>query len=474
MIRVLIVDDESLSRTILKKIVSEAGYSVSIASSGEEALKKINFSKYDVMLTDLNMPLMNGIELTEKVLQIEPDMIVILITAYGSIRTAVEAIRLGAYDFLSKPVNKDELLLVINRGIEKIKLVKENLLLSRELKKVKNVSYIVSENEKMKSVLKNATQLALTDSAILISGESGTEKQDLAKYIHNKSPRNKFQFISLDCSTMSDEVFELELFGFVKGYSKKTNTQNKGYLDIAENGTIYINEISKLNKDIQLKLLRIINEQQYSRLGEFKSRQTNARIIASSSFDLSNLTDDNKFNSELYKKLSLYEIKIPPLRERPEDILYYFNKFIEEFSEKKNMQIKEISPDVTRMIINYLWYGNITELKDVVERVVILCNDGIIKKELFPENILEVEQYKDLYSNNNYKANKAKAVRDFEVNFIKKYLKLCKGNISEVARVIGFHQISLRQKISKLGIDTKEFTDKKIKNEKTNKNKKQN
>lgn len=459
--RVLIVDDESLSRTILKKIVSDAGYSVTLANNGEEALKKIGFSKFDIMLTDLNMPVMNGIELTEKVLLLEPDMIVILITAYGSIRTAVEAIRLGAFDFLSKPVNKDELLLIISRGIEKVSLIKENILLSRELKKVKNIPYIVSENEKMKNILDKAKQIALSDSVVLITGENGTEKQDLAKFIHYNSQRNKNQFVTIDCNSMEDEIIESELFGNIKGYSKKLNTPRKGYFDIAEKGTIYINEISRLNLQIQSKLFRTLNERQFSRLGESKTHHTNIRIIASTSFRLKNFLSEKKFNEELYKKLSLFEIEIPGLKERPEDILYFFNKYIEEFSLRKNMPIKEVHPDVTRMIINYLWPGNLTELKNVTERIVILCTNGIITKDLFPENILEVDQYKDLYSNSNYKTNKSKAVREFEVNFIKKYLKLCKGNISEVARVIGFHQISLRQKISKLGINPKEYVIKK-------------
>jgi DNA-binding NtrC family response regulator len=458
--RVIIVDDESSSRAILKKIVSDAGYTVTVASSGEEALKKISASRFDIMLTDLNMPLMNGIELTAKALQLESDMIVILITAYGSIRTAVEAIRLGAFDFLSKPVNKEELLLIISRGVEKLSLIKENILLSRELKKVKNVPYLITENERMKSILQNAKQIAMSDSAVLITGEKGTEKQEFAKFIHNSSSRNKYQFVSIDCTAMSDDIIESELFGHIKGYSKNFVTAHKGYLDIAERGTIFINEISRLSMHIQLKLLRVLNEEQFSRLGEFKTHHTNARIIASSSVDLSKLVTDKKFNEELYKKLALFEINIPGLRERPEDILYLFNTFIEEYSLKKNMPIKEVQADVTRMIINYLWPGNITELRNVAERVVILCNDGIIRKEHFPENIIEVDQYKDLYANSNYKKNKAKAVNDFEVNFIKKYLKLCKGNISEVARVIGFHQISLRQKISKLGINPKEYSDK--------------
>jgi DNA-binding NtrC family response regulator len=461
--RVIIVDDESSSRVILKKIISDAGYSVTLASSGEEALKKISASKFDIMLTDLNMPLMNGIELTERTLQLEPDMIVILITAYGSIRTAVDAIRLGAFDFLSKPVNKEELLLIMSRGIEKESLINENILLSRELKKIKNVPYFVSENEKMKDVFNNAKQIALSDSVVLISGEDGTEKQDLAKFIHYNSPRNKFQFINIDCTSMADDIIETELFGNIKGYSKKFVASNKGYFDIAERGTIYINEISRLSHHLQLKLLRVLNEMQFSRLGEFKVHLTNVRIIASTSSNLKELVSEKKFNEELYKKLGIFEIKIPALRERPEDILYYFNKFLDEYSVKKNMPIKEIDPDVTRMIINYLWPGNITELRNVTERVVILCNNGIINKELFPENVIEVDRFKDLYTNCNYKANKVKSVKEFEVNFIKKYLKLCKGNISEVARVIGFHQISLRQKISKLGINPKEFAVKKTK-----------
>lgn len=468
MIKVLIVDDESLSRTILKKIVSDAGYMVTVAGNGEEALKKLNASKFDIMLTDLNMPVMNGIELTQKALKIEPDMIVILITAYGSIRTAVEAIKLGAYDFLPKPVNKDELLLIINHAIEKVSLMKENILLNRELTKMKNVPYVVSENEKMKNVLDKAKQIAISDSAVLITGEDGTEKHELAKFVHYNSKRRENQFITIDCNTLDEDIIESELFGNIKGFSKRLNAPRRGYLEIAEQGTVYINEISRLNLKVQSKLLRILNEQQFSKLGESKTHVTNVRVIASSSESLKNYVSEKKFNEELYKKLNLFEIEIQPLRERPEDILYFFNKFLEEFSVRKNMHIKDINPDVTRMIINYLWPGNLTELRNVTERVVILCSNGVLTKNLFPENIIEVDQYRDLFTNSSYKTNKAKAVREFEVNFIKKYLKLCKGNISEVARVIGFHQISLRQKIYKLGINPKEYAVKIKTNDKKN------
>jgi DNA-binding NtrC family response regulator len=211
---------------------------------------------------------------------------------------------------------------------------------------------------------------------------------------------------------------------------------------------------------LQLKLLRVLKEGVYTKAGDLKTQSTSARFIISTTIDLEQLVIERKFNEELYKKLKLYELYMPALRERPEDIIFYFNYFLNYYASIKNLKIKEILPDVTRLIINYVWPGNITELKNVAERAVILSDNSIITKSLFPANIQEVDQYRDLFSNNNYKVNKNKAIRDFEISFLKKYLKLCKGNISETARVINFHQISLRQKIAKLKINPKEFIQK--------------
>ena len=458
--KILVVDDEPTARTLLKRLLSNSGYNVTLASSGTEAIKKVNSTKFDAVLTDLNMPEMSGVELTEKILELEPDMIVILITAYGTIRSAIESIRAGAFEYLSKPINKDELLLILNRAFEKESLIKENILLSRELDKITDIKYIESESEKIKSIKDYASHIAKSKNTIFISGEVGTGKKELANFIHKESSRNKYRFVTIDCTTLPEHAIESELFGHVKGAFKKAVTSHKGYLEIAEKGTIYINEISRLDKQVQLKLLRVLKDGVFTRMGDFKIQNTSARIIVSSTVDIENLVKEHKFNEELYKKLKLYELYLPSLRERPEDIIFYFNSFIREFAANKNLVVKEISPDVMRLIINYFWPGNISEVRNIAERAAMLCDNGIITKNLFPDYIQEVDQYRDLFSNSNYMVNKNKIVRDFEVSFIKKYLKLCKGNISETARVINFHQISLRQKISKLGINPKEFIQK--------------
>jgi DNA-binding NtrC family response regulator len=458
--KILVVDDESTARLLLKKILTAAGYNVSLASNGIEAVKKINNSKYDAVITDLNMPEMSGVELTKKILENEPDMIVILITAFGSIRSAIDSIRSGAFEYLTKPVDKEELLLTLNRGFEKVSLIKENILLSRELDKIKESPISETDSEKVKNIKEYASTIAQSNNAVLITGEAGTGKRELALHIHLNSPRKKYRFITIDCTTLPENSIESELFGHVKGSSKKATTAHKGYLEIAERGTIYINEISKFNNLLQLKLLRVLKEGVYTKAGDLKTQSTSARFIISTTIDLEQLVIERKFNEELYKKLKLYELYMPALRERPEDIIFYFNYFLNYYASIKNLKIKEILPDVTRLIINYVWPGNITELKNVAERAVILSDNSIITKSLFPANIQEVDQYRDLFSNNNYKVNKNKAIRDFEISFLKKYLKLCKGNISETARVINFHQISLRQKIAKLKINPKEFIQK--------------
>lgn len=455
--KILVVDDESTARALLKKILSEVGFNVILASSGSEAIKKIELTKFDAVLTDLNMPEMSGVELTKKILELEPEMIVILLTGFGTIRSAIDSIKAGAYEYLTKPINKDELILVFNRAFEKDALINENILLTRELDKILEFNQIDSDSEKMRSIKECASHIAKSNNAILITGETGTGKKELAKFIHNESERSHFRFVTIDCTTIPENLIESELFGHVKGAFKKAVTSHKGYLELTENGTIYINEITHLNKQIQLKLLRVLKERVFTKAGDYKLQNTSARIIVSSTVNLEKFVNEGRFNEELFKILKLYELNIPSLKERPEDIIFYFNNFIKNFAASKNFRIKEISADVTRMIINYLWPGNITELRYIAERAVMLCSNGVITKNLFPDYIQEVDEYRDLYSNSNYKVNKDKAVREFEIAFIKKYLRLCKGNISETARVINFHQISLRQKIVKLGINPKEF-----------------
>jgi len=455
--KILVVDDEKTSQVILKKVLSGADFEVKSVSSGNEALKEIKNVRYDVILTDLNMPKMSGIELTKKVLKIEPDIIVILITAYGTIRSAVEAIRLGAFDYLTKPVNKKELLLAVERGMERVSLIKENILLRQELEKVEKDTEFLTDNDKILEILDEAKLVANSDSTILITGENGTGKEFLAKFTHDSSPRNKHQFVTVNCSTIPRHLLESELFGHVKGAFKGAENDHKGYFEIAENGTIFLDEITSIDPLLQIKFLRVIQEGQFVKQGDTKTQSTNARIIASTSFELDKLIKDGSFNEDLYYKLNVFEFHLPSLRERPEDIIYYFKRFVADSAIKNNKNIKEISPDVKKILINYRWPGNISELRNIAERATILCEGNKITIAQLPDNIISTEQYRELVTTNDFNKNKSATIKEFEINFIKKYLKLNKGNVTATARDISFHPVTLRQKIAKLGINPKEF-----------------
>ena len=451
------VDDEKTTQKILKKILTNAGFDVTTTSNGKDALKKIQEIEFDIMVTDLNMPRLNGIELTRKVLKIEPYLIVIFITAFGTIRSAVEAIKIGAFDYLTKPIDNKELLLSVNRGINKLSILRENVLLKKQLQKEKAEFEFLSENEKIKSILEESNAVAKSNSTVLIYGEKGTGKEHLARYIHNRSKRRGNQFVCVDCSSLPSEIIEIELFGTIENPVKNITDTRMGYFETVENGTIFLSEISYLDAMLQLKILKVIEEKQYSRVGDNKLLTTSTRIIASTSENLQKLVTEGKFSQNLYYKINVFEFDLPCLKDRPEDILLYFNNFVEYFSHSNSKKIKDLTPEVKKIIINYNWPGNVLELRNVAERATILCEEEYIKKEHLPSKICETEEVKELIISRSFNVNKRAMVREFETNYIKKFLKIHKGNISAVSRDIGFHAVTLRQKISKLGIDPKEF-----------------
>lgn len=455
--KILVVDDEKTTQKILKKVLENYGYEVSTSPNGKDALKKIKEIKFDVLLTDLNMPHINGIELTKKVLKIEPGIIVILITAYGTIRSAVEAIKLGAYDYLTKPIDNKELLLSISSGINKTLILKENILLKKQLDKTKTEFEFLSENEKIKSILDEANAVAKSNSAVLIFGEKGTGKEHLARYIHNKSSRSVNQFINVDCASIPKEMIEVELFGEISTQSKNNSNVRMGYFESAENGTIFLSEISSLDSLMQLKILKVIEDKQFSRIGDNKILNTSARIIASTSENLEKLVFEGKFNQNLFYKINVFEFDLPALKDRPEDILLYFLNFVKFFANANSKNIKDLTPDVKKIIINYSWPGNVLELRNVAERAAILCEEEYIQKEHLPLKICEVDSVRELIVSKDFNENKRAMVREFETNYIKRFLRIHKGNVTAVSRDINFHPVTLRQKIAKLGIDPKEF-----------------
>lgn len=459
MAKILVVDDEITSITILKKVLEDAGHRVSTVSDGNMAMEKIKEFKYDIMLTDFNMPGMNGVELTEQAVKIEPDMIVILITAFATIRSAVDAIRFGAFDYLTKPVNKEELLLAIDRGMERVSLVHENLLLKHKLEQVETSGEAEEDyataNKEIKIMLSEAKKVAKTDSTVLISGANGTGKEVLAKLIHKNSLRKDQQFVVINCAAIPTQLLESELFGHAKGSFTGAIKDHKGYFEIADNGTIFLDEIGEIDIMLQVKLLRVLQEREFSKVGDTRTQTTNVRIIAATNQDLKKMIADGKFREDLYYRLNVFEFYLLSLKERTEDIEFYFERFLKEFSIANKKKMPTVEKNVRDFLLSYTWPGNIRELKNVAERVSILCENNKITSDLLPLNIIGVNQNKK-YSED-YNENKESTIKEFELNFITKHLKIHKGNVAATAKAINFHPVSLRQKIAKLGIDPRDY-----------------
>ncbi len=459
MAKILVVDDELTSITILRKVLEDAGHRVTTVSNGNMAMEKIKEFKYDIMLTDLNMPGMNGVELTEQAVKIEPDMIVILITAFATIRSAVDAIRYGAFDYLTKPINKEELLLSIERGMERISLVHENLLLKHKLEKVEPGGEFdddyATANKDIKVMLNEAKKVAKTDSTVLITGANGTGKEVLAKLIHKNSLRKDQQFVVLNCAAIPTQLLESELFGHVKGSFTGAIKDHKGYFEIADNGTIFLDEIAEIDIMLQVKLLRVLQEREFSKVGDTRTQTTNVRIIAATNQDLKKMIAEGKFREDLYYRLNVFEFHLLSLKERTEDIEYYFERFLKEFSIANKKKVPTIDKAVRDYLLNYNWPGNIRELKNVAERVSILCENNKITPDLLPLNIIGVNQSKKYTED--YNENKEAVIHEFELSFLTKHLKIHKGNVAATAKAINFHPVSLRQKIAKLGIDPREY-----------------
>jgi len=456
MANVLLVDDDVASIALLKRNIEEYGHKVNAVFDAKSALESIRRFKYDVLVTDFNMPEMNGIELTEEVMKLEQDMIVILITAYGSVKLVVEAIRKGAFDYLAKPINKEELMLSIERGLERISLLNENELLKKRLQPENEEVQYLTSSPKVKELVNEAKKVAKTDSTILITGANGTGKEVLAKYIHANSNRNAKQFIVVNCAAIPSLLLESELFGHIKGAFTGAVKDHKGYFEISNNGTIFLDEIGELDPMLQVKLLRVIQEKEFSRVGDTKIQTTDVRIIAATNKDLKKAINDGTFREDLNYRLNVFEFNLPELKERPEDIIFYFEIFVKEIAAQNNKKDIIIDKEVKSILQKYSWPGNIRELKNIAERVTVLCENNVIKKDLLPPSIISSGQNRKTETND-YNKRKNEVIREFEIDFITRYLKINKGNVAATAKAINFHPVSLRQKLSKLGINPNAF-----------------
>ncbi|MFC1483712.1 sigma-54-dependent transcriptional regulator [Candidatus Neomarinimicrobiota bacterium] len=459
--RIAIIDDDPDILTWFSYHLSENGHEVLTAPDGVQGLDLILQQEPDVSLIDWKMPRKDGLTLIKEALRARPQTLAIMMTAHGSVQSAVQAIKLGAFDYLTKPLDLEVVQVTLKKCEEQISLMKENLLLKEQMEQINRGDIYITESQTIQRLLTQAMSVAATNSTVLVTGESGTGKEVFAKYIHKNSQRYRKQFVVVNCAALSEQLLASELFGHGKGSFTSAYTEHAGYFEIADEGTVFLDEVGELSPSMQVKLLRVLQDGEFSRVGETRIRHSDVRIIAATNRELQQLMMDGTIREDFYYRLNVFEFHLPPLRERPEDIIFYFENFLQELALQMKKAINGIEPEVKELLLSYNWPGNIRELKNVAERVSILSdpNTGLISVDLFPQRIAGAPVRAQAYTSDDFKQVKDDMVKDFEVSFITRHLREQGGNVAATARKIRVHPVSLRQKIASLGIDARNFKD---------------
>ena len=440
--RILVVDDEELQREMLGGFLQKEGFSVSLADSGETALKLCQDEFFEVALIDLKMPGMDGIELLSNLKEINPEIQVIVITAHGSIETAVEAMRRGAFHYVNKPVDLEELKINVKKALENQKVLSENRFLKEQLEEKYKDLKIIGESKAIQEVLSTVTRVAKTDSTVLIRGESGTGKELVARAIHALGDRAFQKFISLSCAAIPETLLESELFGYEKGAFTGATRRKEGRFELADAGTLFLDEIGDLSLETQVKLLRVIETQEFERLGGKETIKVNARIISATNQDLEKKIKEKSFREDLYYRLNVVSIFIPPLRERKGDILPLVEHFIQKYKQKTGKNIQGITTEAKDILLSYPWPGNIRELENAIERAIVLGRgEAIDKSDLAYLSFQKTEQFPSDFS-----------LRELEKSQILKVLEKTGRNLTQAAELLGIHRNTLRLKMKEYGI----------------------
>jgi DNA-binding NtrC family response regulator len=445
--RILIVDDEESQREQLAGFLKKQGFSVVTAESGPQAMSLCEDKSFEVALVDLKMPGMDGVELLGKLRELNPEIQVIMMTAYGSVETAVEAMSLGAYHYVSKPINLDELKLNISKALESHHLLMENSYLKEVLEDEYKDLQIIGKSGATKEVLSTVTRVANTKSTVLVRGESGTGKELVARAIHGLSDRANKRFISVSCAALPETLFESELFGHERGAFTGAVKTREGRFQLADGGTLFLDEVGDIPPETQVKLLRVIESQEFERLGGKETLKVDVPIIAATNQDLETKIKERSFREDLYYRLNVISIFIPPLRERKEDILLLVDHFINKVNQKCGRSIQGITPEVKDIILNYDWPGNVRELENVIERGVVLSRTEVIDKGDLP--------YLGLVSDRASEGAPAASLslKDMEKDHILRVLRKTGWNLSKTAEILGIHRNTLRLKMKEYGIE---------------------
>ncbi len=444
---ILIVDDDDLVRGTIVNQLQEANYDIDEARNGLEAVKMLDKNIYDLVICDVVMDEVSGIDVLKHSKRINPDVEVIIMTAYGSVEEAVEALRMGAFHYITKPVNRDELLLTVKNALEKNRLRVNVRNLKRRMKEQFGIENIITINEKMQKLIETAISIAHTDSNVLITGESGTGKELIANLIHNMSPFADKPFVAVNCGGLPEPLLESELFGHVKGAFTGAISTKRGLVEEADGGTLFLDEVAEMNPALQVKLLRFIQNGEVRRVGENVTRKVKVRLIAATNKDLHEAMRNGEFREDLYYRLSVIPLHIPPLRERPEDISLLAQHFLKLFSQRLGKSIHRISDAALQALVAYSWPGNVRELMNAIEHGVALCHSEVLeKKDLPPKIVYDLEEEQPSGDRG------MSSLEEMEKNYILKVLQETGWNQRKACKILGLSKATLYRRLKKYGI----------------------
>ncbi len=443
--RILVVDDEPNARTALAEILREEEYSVETAADGFKALARFEEFTPDLVLTDLKMPGMDGVELLRKLRGHEPDLPVVLMTAFGAVETAVSAMREGAADYLTKPLNTDELVMVIERALERVRLRRETVELKTQLAERYRFDNIVGSSPEMQEVFKSVAQVAPSRATVLLTGESGTGKELVAAAIHHRSPRKDGPFVRLHCAALAETLLESELFGHERGAYTGADRRREGRFEQADGGTLFLDEIGEITPSTQVKLLRVLQEREFERVGGNQTLRVDVRVIAATNRDLHELVTEGHFREDLYYRLNVINVTLPPLRKRPSDVPALAMHFLERYAKENEKRVARFSDDALALLANYPWPGNVRELENVVERAVVLADGESVEAHHLPAELSRIT------TENRAPRIPGSSMADIERYAILETLEAHGGSTSRAADVLGISVRKIQYKLHEYG-----------------------
>jgi len=441
-VKILIVDDEDIVRESLFHWFEEEGYEVVVAEDGENALRIFEKGKFELMLVDMKMPGISGLDLLTKIKEIDEEVIFILITAFASVPTAIRALKDGAFDYITKPIDPEELSHIVDKALSQQSLKRENIQLKTQIDEIIRPDNLIGESFQMKKIFSLINTVAPTDTTVMIRGESGTGKELIAKAIHINSQRKYFPIITVNCGALSESLLESELFGHEKGAFTGAQYKRKGKFEMANGGTIFLDEIGTVSPKMQIDLLRVLETKQFYRVGGNELIKSDFRVIAATNENLETQLKNGQFREDLYYRLNVFSIFIPPLRERKDDIELLADYFLKKFATNMNRKISEFKKETMEFLVNYNWPGNVRELENAVERAVVVCKEDKVNKGDLPFHIGEISLSDE----------SDKSLSALEKKHIVKMLAENNWNISRSAEILGIDRVTLYNKINKYGL----------------------